>query len=66
MSETVDRLTEDVQPRKVEESPEPNPAVDRIFRSYGGDPRTCSNWHAIALSFLEVAIYAVAPKVNDD
>lgn len=63
MSDVVDKLTEDVEPRpKGEPRPEPNPYVDQLFRSFGGDPGRVDNWQAIALSFLEIAIFLVSPK----
>jgi hypothetical protein len=61
----VDKLTEDMQPKAAPEgAPVANPAVDRLFRSWGGKPERVDNWQAIALSFLEIAIFAVSPRAG--
>lgn len=55
----VDKLTEDCEPRPKTDFTPANPYVDALFKSWGGRPERVDNWQAIALSFLEVAVYAV-------
>lgn len=65
MSDMVDKLTADCQPRpKPDPRREPNPAVDRIFRSYGGKPENVDNWQAIALCFVELGIFLITPELK--
>jgi hypothetical protein len=59
-SEVVEELTKEgrAEPRSPL-TPPPNPYVDALFKSWGGKPEHVNNWQAIALSFLEVAVYQV-------
>ena len=63
-SPVLDEMTKDGAERpKSKPLRAPNPAVAELFESYGGAPTRVHNWHAIALAFLEVVIWALTPFV---